>query len=94
MASRNDPPASIEGLQILVRGLVLKPSGFPLRLPFRLIVFQFDVQRGADGTIEWESSPKKARIRSYAFLDEGDTISGRHLWGFFSSPIKQYLRQL
>jgi hypothetical protein len=89
MASRDEAPAAIEGLQILVCGLAIKPSGLPLKLSSTLLVFQFDVQRGADGTIERESSPKEARIRSYSLLDEGDMISGHHLWGFCSSPIRR-----
>jgi len=89
MASRDETPAAIEGLQILVCGLAIKPSARPLKLTSTLLVFQFDVQRRADGTIERESSPKEARIRSYSLLDTGDMISGHHLWGFSSSPIKR-----
>jgi hypothetical protein len=89
MANRDEAPAAIEGLQILVCGLAIKPSGRPLRLPSTLLVFPFDVQRRADGTIQREAYPKEARFRSYSFLDTGDMISGNHLWGFCSSPIKR-----
>ena len=89
MASKDEAPAAIEGFQILICGLAIKPSGRPVRLTSTLLVFQFDVQRGADGIIERECSPKEARFRSYSLLDEGDMISGHHLWGFSSSPIKR-----
>jgi hypothetical protein len=85
---KDEVPAAIEGLQILVCGLAIKPSGRPLKLHPTLLVFQFDVQRGGDGTIEREASPKEARFRAYSLLNEGDEISGPHLWGFSSSPIK------
>jgi hypothetical protein len=86
--TRDEVPGAIEGLQLLVCGLAIKPSGRPLKLTPTLLVFQFDVQRGGDGTIMREVSPKKARFRPYSLLDEGDRISGPHLWGFSSFPIK------
>ena len=89
MASKDLPPAAIEGLQILVCGLDIKPGGRPVRVALEGIVFPFDVKRGGNGTIEQEHAPKKACVRSYSFLDQGDSISGNILWGFSSYPFKR-----
>jgi hypothetical protein len=89
MASRDKAPAALEGSQVLVCGLAIKPSGRPLKITPALLVFPFDVQRRGDGTIERESSPKVARFRDYSLLDAGDEISGQQLWGFSSLPFKR-----
>ena len=89
MASKDEAPAAIEGSQILVCGLDIRPSGRPIRVISVGLVYPFDVRRRGDGTLEREYSPKEARVRSYSLLDAGDTISGSQLWGFSSSPIKR-----
>ncbi len=89
MASRSEPPAAIEGLQILVSGLAIKLSGVPRRHPTVGLVYPLDVTRRGSGIIEREYSPKEARVRPHSLLNEGDSISGTHLWGFSSSPLKR-----
>lgn len=88
MASKDEVPASLEGARILVTGLKIEPSGRPIKFARIGIVFQFSVKQRGDGTIEEATNPPETPLRSYSFLEVGDKILGRDLWGFASSPLK------
>jgi hypothetical protein len=89
MATKDETPASIEGSQILVYGLNIIPVARPVKYGSVGTVFPFDVKQRGRGTIEQEYSPKKWRIHAYSLLNQGDSISGRILWGFSSFPFNR-----
>jgi hypothetical protein len=88
MASKDEVPASLEGTRILVSGLKIDPSGRPVKFPRVGMVFQFSVKRRGDGTIEEATNPQETPLRPYSFLEVGDKIIGKELWGFASRPFK------
>jgi hypothetical protein len=89
MTKKNSPPAAIEGSEILVMAQKISPSGIPNLTTTSRMVFPLHASRRAVGTITRESNPKVAQIRDYSDLNLGDEISGKNLWGFFSSPLQR-----
>ena len=88
MASKDEVPAALEGARILVTGLKISPGPRPTKFARVGMVFPFSVQRRGDGTIEEATNPRENPLRPYSFLEVGDKILGRDLWGFASSPLK------
>src|SRR5215813_10698536 len=88
MASRDEVPASLEGARILVTGLKIQTGPIPVKFARVGTVFPLSVKRGGDGTIEEAINPPRVPLRPYSFLEVGDKILGRDLWGFASSPLK------
>ena len=88
MAERNEPPAAIEGDQVLITGQDIVPSGPPRRLRgTAAIVFGIAVKRRGSAVIMKECGRERPRIRTYSMLDSGDRISGRDLFGLATKPL-------
>ncbi len=88
MVTQNEVPAAIEGREIIIIGLNIKPYGRPIKLPDTgETIYQLKADRTVKGTIEKENLPKRWRFRDYSLLDKGDQIAGWHMWGLHSEPI-------
>jgi hypothetical protein len=90
MASKDSVPAAIEGERLQIQGQKITSAGAPLLTRnTNEMVFPVTATRRAKGIITQERNPKEARFRPYSFLDEGDEISGKNLWGFSSLPLRR-----
>lgn len=81
-------PGSLEGRKIQLKGLKITPQGRPQKRKGLGLVFPFTIKRDGEGIIKKELEPKQFKIKATSLLNIGDSISGKHLWGFATSPIK------
>ena len=90
MTVTSEVPGSLEGDEILLTGLNIRPTGRPIRkCGFDKPVFPVSVERGkCTGEITKESDPLVRHCDENSKIDLGAKIIGKHLWGFCSTLIK------
>jgi len=86
---KNSTLAAIEGKKIQLKGQDIKPGPVPVKIQ-ETIMFQVSTYKRATGTILEEGNPKVFKFRSYSMLNKDDEISGKHLWGLSSYPLKNF----
>ncbi len=86
MSEIQEVPGAIEGEEIVLTGLKIAPKGAPIQIKSN-IVFPVTITRRGTGEISKAYSPPKHKFKKTSMLNLADKISGRHLWGFSSSPI-------
>jgi hypothetical protein len=88
MVTRTEAPASIEGSELLVASLDIRPAGPPIKLAhIDETIFPLKAARRAESTITQEHNPKQWRFKESSMLNLDDSITGRSMWGFSSDPI-------
>ena len=88
----SEPPAAIEGLQLLITGLkIVVIPGLPRPVKTldgeTMLVFPLQVKRRGEGKIIEERTPRRRRFRNYSMLELDSSISGQSLWGFSVKPL-------
>ncbi len=88
MVERNKQPASIEGEQVLITGQKILPAGTPKILrQINMIVYGIDVKKRGNAIIEKKCKDKRPCVSKDSMLDEGDSVSGKILYGLMTYPI-------
>ena len=87
-------PASIEGLELLVRGQAIDTTLTPrlLRGTEDTVIYPLSVKKQGRGKITQPYLPNKEKKLTAVYdknshLNKGDTIVGTNLWGFAIDPI-------
>ena len=85
---------SIEGFGIKLQSQKISPKFHP---PKRAIdknntthlVFPITLEINGSGEIIFELYPKEYLFIDSSLINKGDSVSGKKLWGFSTSPLKQ-----
>lgn len=82
-------PSSVEGKQLHLSGQDIKPQLNTPRKRNQKFCIPFTIKKKGSVKILEESIPKKFVHDPNALLNKGDIISGRQLWGFSQTLIRE-----
>jgi len=87
MVRKSTTPAALEGCKIQIVAQKIYSNLRPVKIQTECLAYPVKVTRRAVATITQEYQTRQRKFRNYSFLDEGDKISGKILYGFSSFPI-------